>query len=116
MIKYLFIIFLLFTLIQVKAQNYPGTNVRGQIITQNPWGQQVPFVSAKVDLYIFNTGVNQWQYLSTSYSNNYGFFFFNYLPINNYSISINGSRSYNIQVIFIDYRFYQFQDLGTFFF
>lgn len=95
---------------------YPGTNVRGQLVTWNNWRQQVPLVSAKVDLYVFNPSVQQWQFVATSYSDGFGYFGFNYLPVNNYAFQVNGIKNYNIQVIFIDYRFYSFQNLGTFFY
>lgn len=109
------ILFLVLVSTGLYAQ-YPGTNVRGQIMTSNPYGQQVPLVSAKVDLFVFNPQFQQLQYLATSYTDGYGFFFFNGLPVNNYVINVNGARSYNINVIPIDYNYYRFQDLGVLFF
>jgi hypothetical protein len=98
------------------AQQYAGTNFRGQMVTYNPYGQQVALVSAKVDLYWFNPSIGQLQYLGTSYTDAYGFFWFRLVPPNDYVIYVNNVKNYNIRVIPIDYRFYQFQDLGTFFY
>jgi hypothetical protein len=107
--------FLLFVLNKACGQ-YPGTNIRGQVLATNQWGNQVPFASAKVDLYYFNQSSNQWQFMGTCYSDGFGFFSFPNVPVDNYVIWINGVKNYGIQVGYIDYRYYQFQDLGPFFF
>jgi hypothetical protein len=95
---------------------YPGTNLRGQILTINGWGQQVPLAYAKVDLYFFNQQFQQLQFLSSTNTDGYGFFFFRSVSVNNYVIYVNGAKYFNIRVVPIDYRFYQYQDLGSFFY
>jgi hypothetical protein len=112
------ILVLLFTIgcVFVAYAQYPGTNIRGQMVTHNQFGQQVPLISAKVDLYLFNPQTQQWIFMSATYTDGYGFFFFRYVPVNNYVISVNGLKSFNIQVVPIDYRYYNHQELGYFIF
>jgi hypothetical protein len=98
---------------------YPGTNTRGRVLTVNIYNQQVPLVGARIDLYIFDGRFpvgQQWRLLATSFTDIYGFYYFRYVPPNNYTIQINQLKSYNISVIAIDYRFYTYQDLPLFFY
>lgn len=97
-------------------QQYPGTVIRGRLLTVNNWGQQVPLVSARVELFVFNPNIQQLQLVATSFTDMYGNFGFNYVNVNYYTIWVNGVKSYNIQVVYIDYRFYQYQNLGDFYY
>jgi hypothetical protein len=116
--KHLFIILCLFINSQVNSQNYPGTNVRGRVVTYY-YQQQVPLTSAKVDLYFFDFSRApgyQWVFIASTLTDAYGFYFFNGVNPNNYTIWVNQVKSYNIQVSFIDYRYYSYQDLPQFIF
>ncbi|HEY5967040.1 MAG TPA: hypothetical protein VIU35_03635 [Chitinophagaceae bacterium] len=117
--KYLFLILLcLFINSQANSQNYPGTNVRGRVVTYY-YQQQVPLTSAKVDLYFFDPSRApgyQWVFIASTLTDAYGFYFFNGVNPNIYTIWVNQVKSYNIQVLFIDYRYYSYQDLPQFIF
>ena len=94
-----------------------GTNIRGQVINYY-YQQQVPMVSAKVDLFVFDQRRppgSQWILLGTTITDAYGFYFFRAVPIGPYVIWVNQAKSYNINVLPIDYR-YSYQDLPQFIF
>jgi hypothetical protein len=95
---------------------YPGTNLRGKILTVNYYNQQIPLVSAKVDLFVFDANYNQWRILASVYSDAYGFFYFQLVPVGYYSIQVNQAKNYNIQVVPINYSIYQYQDLPLFYY
>jgi hypothetical protein len=102
----------------VKAQ-YPGTNLRGQILTYNTFGQVVPFSYARVDLLFFDgrfPSGQQWRVVATVQADVNGVYFFQYIIPNVYTIQVNQSKTYNIQVLVIDYRYYSFQELGQIYF
>lgn len=90
------------------VQQYPGTNLRGKIILNTMYGQQNA-VGFRVDLFVYN-GVS-WQLLGTSFTDNYGFYYFRLVPPGNYVIRINQTSNYNINVVYINYSLYSFQDL-----
>jgi hypothetical protein len=117
--KHLFLLlFSLIVLSSLKAQ-YPGTNLRGQILTYNVYGQVVPLAYARIDLFFFDGRYppgQQWRLIGTVSTDAYGFFFFNYIIPNVYTIQVNQLKSFNIQVLVIDYRYYSFQDLGQFYY
>ena len=112
-LKFLFVVIFLLSCTFSWSQSYPGTNVRGRVITYN-YNQPVPLSSAKVDLYIFD-GTRppgyQWIIVGTTLTDSYGFYFFKGIIPGNYVIWINQIKSYNVQIIAIDYRYYSFQDL-----
>ena len=117
-LRYIVLIFVLLATIQVNGQNYPGTNLRGRIATFY-YQQQVPLVSAKVDLYFFDrtrpVGY-QWILVASTLTDAYGFYFFRGINPQYYTIWVNQLKSYNIQVLFIDYRYFAYQDLPQFIF
>lgn len=92
-------------------QQYPGTNLRGQISIHNN-GQIVPFAYARVDL-LFYDG-NGFRIIATVSTDVSGVYFFRYVIPNAYTIQINGNKGFNVQVMVIDYRYYSFQELGQF--
>lgn len=97
------------------CQQYPGTNLRGQVLAPI-YGQWVPLGNARVDIYAFNPAVQQWQLLGTSFTDVNGFYFFRAVPIGNYVLQVNQQKNYNIEVIFIDYNFYAYQDIPFLYF
>jgi len=115
---WLFLVFGLLVNTRVKGQAYPGTNLRGRVVTTS-YRQQVPMVSAKVELYFFNKSRpagSQWVLIASTLTDTYGFYFFRGISPNIYTIWINQSKSYNVQVSAIDYRRYAYQDLPQFLF
>ncbi|MFH1853407.1 MAG: hypothetical protein ABIA75_13795 [Candidatus Neomarinimicrobiota bacterium] len=99
------------------AGQYPGTDIRGSIVTHNPYYNiQVPLQYAEVDLYSFNPLTNQWILLAKTATNAHGFYFFHKLPVGNYFIQVNRMKNYEIMVVMIDYTRFQFQDMPIFFF
>ena len=115
LLKSLFIslvIFICFLPESIKAQSYPGTNIKGQVLTIQ-YNQPIPVSQARVDLLFFNG--QQLILLATTFTDAYGSFFFQYVIPNNYTITINGGRSFNISVGYIDYRYYSFLNLPVFY-
>ena len=90
---------------------YPGTNLRGRV--DDAMNQPLP--GARVDLFFFNANMNAWMPYSTAYTSNmqgmWGMYFFNGVPPGRYGLQVNGTTNYLIDVVPIDYRFAQFQDL-----
>lgn len=96
----------------IVAQSYPGTNLRGKVVTTDYYQQQVPLTYTNVDLYWFNSETQNWELLQNTLTDDYGFFYFNHvIPYRTYSIQINGNQNYTISVDRIDYSLYQYQDL-----
>jgi hypothetical protein len=94
-------------------QTYRGTDLRGRIVTSY-YNQITPLVSAKVDLYFYDSRYpvgQQWRLITTTYTDAYGFYFFRSILPNYYTIWVNENKSYNIQVVMINYNLYSFQDL-----
>jgi len=117
--KYLLIVlFSLLAMGSLKAQ-YPGTNLRGQILTYNANRQAVPLAYARVDLLFFDGSSPQgaqWRLIATVSTDAYGFYFFKYIIPNAYTIQVKTRKTYNIQVLAIDYRYYSYQELGQFYY
>ena len=95
---------------------YPGTNLRGRILSVNVNQQQFPLVSAEVEIYYFDAYANQWRVLTRTLTDAYGFFFLQRVPVGFYTIQVNRLKNYNIQVIMIDYNMFQYQDLPIFYY
>jgi hypothetical protein len=115
---------LMFFLISTSAASsasklqYPGTNLRGRITTMY-YNQQVPLVSAKVDLFYFNGNFpvgQQWRLIASTITDAYGFYFFRLITPQYYTIWVKEVKSYNIQVIPIDYTRFTYQDINQFIF
>lgn len=114
--KTLFILCLLFSSFYAHAQ-YGGTNTRGLIQTYDPYYRvYVPLHSATVDLYSYNYSTGQWQIVAHTVSNQNGFYFFYGLIPATYYVQVNRSKNYQIFVQWIDYQYYQFQDLPIFYY
>lgn len=102
----------------LQTNTYSQTNLRGRVITYY-YQQQVPLVSAKVDLFLFDGRLapgNQWILIGTTITDSYGFYFFKGVMVGPYIVWINQVKSYNINVMPIDYRYYSYQDLPQFIF
>lgn len=109
---------LICAILLLSMKTFSQTNLRGQVITYY-YGQQMPYVSAKVDLYIFDPRMpvsNQWRLMGSTITDAYGFYFFRGVYPGPYTIWVNQAKSYNIQVIPIDYRYVSYQDLPQFIF
>ena len=103
------------TFIEAKAQ-YPGTNLRGRVMTNGYYGQS-PLTYASVDLYYYRRSNNQWVKLQSTVTDAYGFYYFNYVKHNlDYVIQIGRHSNYNIHVNWINYNYYQYQDLPIFYY
>ncbi|NND63019.1 MAG: hypothetical protein HKN48_07460 [Flavobacteriaceae bacterium] len=115
--KIKFILFIVFATLTVQSANaqYPGTNLRGKIVSADYYGTQYPLTYANVDLYYLNPQTQQWIIVQQTLTDAYGFYFFSYVQPNyTYAIQVNGDRNYNISVVMIDYNYYQYQDLPLF--
>lgn len=111
-------IILITLLLQLNCNVHAQTNVRGRVITYY-YQQQVPMVSAKVDLFVFDGRQaigNQWIQIASTITDSYGFYFFRGVNFGTYTIWINQTKSYNINVGPIDYRYYSYLDLPQFIF
>jgi protocatechuate 3,4-dioxygenase beta subunit len=100
-------------------QQYPGTNLKGQVLTTNLYRQQVPLPNALVELFFFDGRFpvgQQWRLIASTTTDAYGVYGFQYVFPNNYTIWVNQTKSLNISVIYIDYRLYTHQNLPVFYF
>jgi len=104
------------TVNNLQAQQYPGTNLRGKVVTVDYYGNSYPLAYATVDLYYFDYQYNQWVFVISTMSDAYGFYFINYILPGNYVLQVNKSKNYNISVVQIDYRYYSYQDLPMLYF
>jgi len=102
------VIFLLAAHFSARAQT--TTNVRGKITISN--GQ--PAVSARIDLYYYNQGDAKWLVFASTYTDSYGFYYFKNVPVGYYSIQVNQSKNFPVQVIAIDARRFVYQDFPLF--
>ena len=123
--KLLFIFFISFCCFaassQQPPQQYPGTNLRGKVVRFDPnYNAYIPLQNVVVELqqwrftgsyYQNGQPVMQWVTVLIAYTDGAGFYYFYNIALNNYQILVNGSRSMQIQVVWIDYNLYQFQDL-----
>jgi hypothetical protein len=91
---------------------YPGTNIRGLVRAVNPYGRNyVSFPGAPVDLYAYyaNSG---WVKLAQTVTNQNGYYFFYRVQPGSYYLQVNYLKNYQVSVVQIDYRQYQFQDMS----
>lgn len=117
-IKCLLVIVALLTNNFSKSQTFTGTNLRGRVVTMNNQ-LQVPLISAKIDLYFFDNAKpqgSQWVLVASTLTDAYGFYFFKNIAPNNYTVWVNKTKSYNIQVTTIDQKSYTYEDLPQFVF
>ena len=122
--KLMFILFLVIFSLASYAQQYRGTDIQGKILTINPYyNTYVPLQYTQVDLWYWGwTGtydqygnqIWQWYFIAQARTDANGFFYFYGIAPNDYTIKVNQSKDYNIQVVWIDYNLYRYQDLGTF--
>lgn len=117
--KSLFFIALIFLSINfANAQQYPGTNLRGNIQFLNPYyNTYFPLPNAIVDLY-YNPEPNQFIFIGQTMTNIYGYYYFYAIqPGNgNFYIQVNKAKNYQISVSSIiyynnQYNQNQFQDI-----
>ena len=92
---------------------YPGTNLRGQIVSAYN-GQAIP--SAQVNLYFYNSYYQNWVIIASAYTDANGFYYFQYVVPGFYVIQVNQVKNYNIQVVMINYNYYTYQDLPLLYF
>jgi hypothetical protein len=116
--KLIVILLFIFTLNNVDcySQQYPGTNLRGKVLTQDNYGRTFPITYAQVDLYLYNSATNQWILIQSTLTDAYGFYFLNWIIPNSYVIQINKIKNYNISVVWIDYNLYRYQDIPVLYF
>ena len=96
--------------VQDAEVQYEGTNLRGQLLTKNKYGE-FPSQGAKVELYVHRE--DKWKPADTSFTDTHGYYYFNLIaPDSNYAIKINDKDIYAIEVRIIDYSQYRFQNLG----
>ena len=97
-------------------QNYPGTNIRGQILYFNQYnGIYYPLSNATVDLY-YNPSPNVYKFVAETIANVKGFYFFYRVnPPGNYFIQVNKAKNYQVSIGKIDYynyyNLYQFWNI-----
>jgi len=92
------------------------TDIRGQIITFANGGY-VGLAYARVELLFFDSRFppgQQWRLIAVTTTDANGFYGFNNILPNFYSIGVNQAKTYNIQVLEIDHRYYTFQQLPQF--
>lgn len=119
--KLIFILFITIFSLSIHAQQYRGTDLQGKILTFNTYyNTQVPLQYAQVDLWQWSwTGgyyqngqqIWQWYYIAQARTDANGFYYFFGIAPNNYTIKVNQVKDYQIQVIWIDYNRFRYQDL-----
>lgn len=119
--KLIFILVITIFSLSTHAQQYRGTDLQGKILTINPYyNTQVPLQYAQVDLWQWRwTGgyyqnkqpIWQWYFIAQAKTDANGFYYFYGIAPNNYTIKVNKTVDYQIQVIRIDYNRYRYQDL-----
>ena len=125
--RLIFVLFISFCFFSASSQQpYPGTNLRGKVVRFDPnYNTYIPLQNASVELQqwrwtgaYYQNGEQVWQWITIAiaYTDGYGFYYFYYIALNNYQIKVNGGRSIPIQVIWIDYNVFQFQDLPMIYF
>lgn len=116
-ISFLCMLIGLLNISRVQAQ-YPGTNLRGQVVTRNQFGLTLPLPGVRVDLLVLNPNNpagQQLMILGTSFTNQGGFYFFNRVQPGFYTIEINQTQTFPLQVNVIDYRYSLYQDISQYF-
>ncbi len=91
----------------VFSQQYPGTNVRGQIL--NTYGD--PAENLSVVLYYLNSITDEWVIIASTNTDVEGLYYFNWITPNSYVIQVNQEVNYDVIISEIDYDYYSFQDL-----
>ena len=90
-----------------KAQQYPGTNLRGQIQYFNPYqNSYYSLPNAVVDIYHYDIVLNKYDLLGTTITNGQGFYFlYSIQPqlLGSFYIQVNKSKNYQIVVGVINY-------------
>lgn len=114
-IQILLVTFCLTGLVSETQAQYPGTNLRGRVMSNGYYGQ-TPLTYANIDLWIYNSYYKKWQVVASTVTDAYGFYYFSGVKPNAYTIQVNKSKNYNINVVMIDYRYYQYQDLPIFYY
>ncbi len=120
--RLIFVLFISFCFFSASSQQpYPGTNLRGKVVRFDAYyNTYIPIQNASVELQqwrwtgaYYQNGEQVWQWITIAiaYTDVNGFYYFYYIALNNYQIKVNGGRSIPIQVFWIDYNLYQFQDI-----
>jgi hypothetical protein len=114
--KVIFIILLIVITANQKSncqyqQQYPGTNIRGKVVINDPYNNFPPLKLVKVDLYQFDAIKNVWVLIAATYSDEYGFYYYNYIKPGDYSIQVNQQKNYSVTILQIDYNQTNYQDL-----
>lgn len=114
--RILVVILLLSLTVPALAQfPYPVRNLRGKIMTYDPYyNNWVPLQFSVVELYEPVGG--EWVLLFETMTNAYGFYIFYGVPRGMYYLQVNNAKNYQISVFGIDYRRYVFQDLPILYF
>jgi hypothetical protein len=102
----------------VNAQQYPGTNLRGQIETFNAYyNNYYSLPNSVIDLY-YSPSPNQFVFIAETITNVYGFYFFYSIQPGNgmFFIQVNKAKNYQIFVSQMNYynnqyNYNQFQDV-----
>ena len=115
--RLLLVILLLGLAAPALAQYYPGTNLRGKIVTYAPYyNTYVPLQFAVVALYSQNPYTGEWNLVAETETNVYGFYFFYGVTPGGYYLQVNGLKNYQINVVWINYNRFTFQDLPLLYF
>lgn len=97
-----------FTSYLALSQGYPGTNLRGKIVNQQT-GEAV--IGVSVDIYLLNKETDKWVLIQSTVSGDNGFYFFSWIPPDDYVIQVNRRKNYNVSVRKINYEKQRYQDL-----
>ncbi|NJB67151.1 hypothetical protein GGQ74_000791 [Desulfobaculum xiamenense] len=93
------------------AQN-SGTSIRGLVTSRHPYtGQMFPSPGVMIELYRHDMMTGQWMHMGGTRTNGQGFYFFWNLQPGPYVLQVNGMQNFPVQVVPVDPRFYQFQDI-----
>jgi hypothetical protein len=95
---------------------YPGTNLRGKVMSLDQAGNPFPLTDVKVDLYQYDFNAQKWVMIAGTVTDAYGFYYFPAIQPGNYSVQVKQSKNYEITVIRIDYKQFQYQDLPILYF
>ena len=90
---------------------YPGTNTRGKVALNDKKKNYPPLQHARIDLYHLYPGEAKWVRIAKTYTDDDGFYYFDNIKPDNYTIQVNKDKNFNVTIDEIDYNEKKFQDL-----